>query len=333
MNPKIQKILQKLIQGEILSAAELGELKQLFSDKTRQKEINSWLAGNWEEAGTDDLEITYDGLKQKILAYESRKRIRYAFPRPLIQLSRYYQRIAALLFIPLISGILLYMANTPKGDENFYLAEAPLGQKAKVELPDGSKVWLNSGSSIRYSSGFNRKDRTIELNGEAFFEVEKNTGKPFYVRTPFLDVKVTGTTFNVNAYSDEPCIETSLVEGSVNVLLTNGNKSFRLTPGNVLSFSKSSQSFSTYRLNEEATVGWKDNRLIFINDNFSKLARKIEKWYNIEVVYDSVRFKDNKLTVKLLEGEQLNRLLEIIESAIGAKCTMKENKIIITKIN
>lgn len=88
---------------------------------------------------------------------------------------------------------------------------------------------------------------------------------------------------------------------------------------------------STSELNQEASTGWKDNRLIFINDDFYKLARKIEKWYDVEVIYNSEDFKDNKLTVRLLEGEQLNRLLEIIETAVGAKCTIKENKIHIIK--
>lgn len=333
MAPKTQKTLQNFIQGRNLSVAELKELKQLFSDHSKTEEINEWLAGNWTEADANDLEISYDGLKQKILHYGSSQKSHPVFVRPFAQFAGYYQRIAAVLFIPLILGLSVYLFFPSSDDVNYYLSEAPLGQKARIELPDGSKVWLNSGSSIRYSSDFNRKDRTVELKGEAFFEVEKNTGKPFFVHTSFLDVKVTGTVFNINAYSDEPTIETSLVEGSVLLLPAKGDKVFRLTPGQVLSFSKTSSAISTSGLDEEAAIGWKDNRLIFINDDFSKLVRKIEKWYNIEVVYDPDKFKDNKLTVKLLEGEQLPRLLGIIEAAIGAKCTMKDNKIIITKIN
>lgn len=332
MDQKTQALLEKFILGETLPVSEMKELKRIFTQNIYRKEITQWLANKWDTAGFDDIEISYDGLKQKIRAYETQKRFRPAFYQHVVGYSQYYQRIAAALFIPLIIGISLYFVFTPSGDENFYVAEAPLGQKAKVELPDGSTVWLNSGSNIRYSSDFNRKNRTIELNGEAFFEVEKNTGNPFFVHTPFLDVKVTGTRFNVNAYNDEPSVEASLVEGAVSVLLKNGDKSFQLTPGNVLSYSKSSHEISSHRLNEEATIGWKDNRLIFIDDDFSKLARKIEKWYNVEVVYNPDDFEKNKLTVKLLEGEQLNRLLEIIESAVGAKCTVKENKILITKI-
>jgi ferric-dicitrate binding protein FerR (iron transport regulator) len=327
----IPAILEKFILGEELSPSELKGIKEMFKDNTYRERINQWLSDNWELASFDDFDISYDKLKQKVAEYDNQKDGKRTFNQKVVNFSRHYQRIAAILFIPLILGISVYFLNTSSGGQNFYTAEAPLGQKAKVELPDGSTVWLNSGSNIRYSSDFNNKNRDVELKGEAFFDVKKNTGKPFLVHTKFLDVRVTGTRFNVNAYDDEPLIETSLVEGKVNVILKDEHKSYPLAPGNVLSYTKSSHEMSTSELNQEASTGWKDNRLIFINDDFYKLARKIEKWYDVEVIYNSEDFKDNKLTVRLLEGEQLNRLLEIIETAVGAKCTIKENKIHIIK--
>jgi len=330
MTHQNQKLLQTFIQGRILSSAELRELKQLFSDNSKQEEINLWLADSWTEASADDLEISYEGLKQKVLACQARETGRYAFHGSLVRLSRYYQRIAAMLFIPLILGFSLYVFFKPASHESFYLSEAPLGQKAKIELPDGTLVWLNSGSRIRYSSGFN-KSRMVELSGEAFFEVQKMKGEPFFVRTTFLDIEVTGTRFNVNAYDDEPFVNTSLVEGKVNVILKDQNQTVGMEPGKVLSWSKQTHVYSTSDLNEDATTSWKENRLIFINDDFTSLVRKIEKWYDVDVVYNEGEFKENKLTVRLLEGEQLDQLLKIIETAIGAQCTVKGSKIYITK--
>jgi len=331
MNQMTHSILEKFILGETLLAFELRELKILFSDNIHRDEVRQWLTNNWDIAQFDDIEISYDTLKQKIDEYEDQKKFGYTFYHRVLNFSHYYQRIAAVLFIPLILGISLYLFYISSSDENFYTAEAPLGQKAKVELPDGSTVWLNSGSNIRYSSNFNKKNRTIDLKGEAFFEVKKNTGKPFFVHTPFLDVKVTGTRFNVNAYDDEAFIETSLIEGKVNVVLKGESKPLQLNPGNVMAFSKSTHEISTSKLNKDVAIGWKDNRLIFLDDDFYKLTRKIEKWYNVEVVYNPEDFKENKLTVKLQEGEQLNRLLEIIETAVGARCTTKDSKIYIIK--
>jgi len=331
MNQKAHTILGKFILGEFLSIYELRELKVLFSENIYREEISQWLTDNWDDAQFDDIEISYDKLKQKVDEYEFQKRTGSRLYHQVVNFSRYYQRIAAVLFIPLIFGISLYLFSSSESEENFYTAEAPLGQKAKVELPDGSIVWLNSGSNIRYSSNFNRKNRTVDLKGEAFFEVHKNTGKPFFVHTPFLDIKVTGTRFNVNAYDDEAFIETSLIEGKVNLILKDESKPIQLSPGNVMAYSKASKEISTSKLNNDVAIGWKDNRLIFINDDFYKLTRKIEKWYGVEVIYNPEDFKENKLTVQLQEGEQLSRLLEIIESAIGAKCTAKEKKIYIIK--
>jgi hypothetical protein len=98
-----------------------------------------------------------------------------------------------------------------------------------------------------------------------------------------------------------------------------------------MSYSKASREMSFSRLDKDVTISWKENRLIFINDDFSKLVRKMEKWYDVEVIYNPEDFRNNKLTVRLLEGEQLSQLLGIVETAIGAKCTMKKNKIYITK--
>jgi transmembrane sensor len=327
----VTSVLEKLILGGSLSSAELKELKKAFKDNSLREEIDEWLVNNWERASYDDLEISYDRLKQMITEYDRTKQTRKGIVRHLFSLSLYYQRVAAVLFIPLILGTFLYLHYSQNMDENFYVAEAPLGQKAKIELPDGSTIWLNSGSQIRYSSEFNKKNRKVELEGEAFFDVKKNSEKPFFVNTPNLDIKVTGTRFNVNAYNDEPDVETALVEGKVNVFLKKEKTSYHLTPGNMLTYSKTSHEITSSALNEEVTTAWKDNRLIFVNDNFYKLAKKIEKWYNVEVVYDTMDFRNNKLTVRLLEGEQLNRLLEIVETAIGAKCDVLKNKIYITK--
>ena len=324
-------LLEKIIGDESLSVSELKEAQMLFQDKTNRNVVDKWIINNWESSNYDDVEISYDKLKQKIQQYENQGKIGYIIYRRVISLSNYYQRVAAIMFIPLILGISIYLFYSPGSHENFYTAEAPLGQKAKVELPDGSTVWLNSGSNIRYSSNFNRKTRDIELQGEAFFDVHKNTGKPFFVHTSFVDIEVTGTQFDVNAYNDEPVVETSLVKGHVNLFVNGQQKKYELSPGNALIYSKTSNLVTSRTVNKEAAIGWKDNRLIFINDDFSKLARKIEKWYNMEVIYNPNDFKENKLTVKLLEGEQLNKLLEIIESAVGAQSTVKGNKIYIAK--
>ncbi|MDP4184473.1 MAG: FecR family protein [Bacteroidota bacterium] len=331
MNQKTQSILDKFIKGESLSASELRELRDMFSDNIHREDINQWLTNNWNNAQFDDLELSYDNLRQKIRDYETQQKFGSAFYHRIINTSHSYRRIAAVLFAFLLLGISIFYTYNALNKEKYYVVEAPLGQKAKIKLPDGSTVWLNSGSSIKYSSNFDKRSREVELVGEAFFEVKKNINKKFIVHAPFLDVEVTGTQFNVNAYKDEPSVETALVEGKVNVILRKQDERHSLTPGKIISYSKDSKRISYSSFNEESTVSWKENRLIFINDDFPKLVRKIEKWYNMQVIFNPQEYENNKLTVRLLEGEQLDQLLKIIEVAVDSKCMVKGNKIYITK--
>ncbi|WP_372775321.1 FecR family protein [Mangrovibacterium sp.] len=331
MDKILSSLIDKLVSGQPLAGSEIAELKILMNDHTKAKELEQWLSDQWIAASSDDLPLNYDRLKNRIQQYEQKNTSKHSGGKYLKLFVRYYQQVAAVLLIPLVLGV-LYGLFAQKPETNIFTAAAPMGQKAKVELPDGSSVWLNSGSQITYSSDYNRKTRDINLTGEAYFDVAKDAGKPFFVRTANVDIEVTGTKFNLNAYNDEAVTETSLIEGHVNLYLKDKeNKKYELKAGNVIAYSGKSNEISTSTLDREAAIGWKDDRLIFINDDFFKLARKIERWYNMEVVYNPRDFQRNKLTVKLLEGEQLNKLLQIIESAVGAQCTVNGSKIYITK--
>lgn len=331
MNRKTTILLEKLIEGQSLSADEINELKTLVLTKNVSADVDQWLSDNWQGADSRDVPLNYDRLKHRIAQYNEQQARRRPVVNLLRQVGSYYRQIAAVMVIPLALSI-SYLLFEPAVPPVLFTAEAPMGQKAKVELPDGSVVWLNSGSKISYSSDYNRKTRELKLQGEAYFDVQKNTGKPFLVHTTLVDVEVTGTKFNLNAYGDESLTETALLEGHVNLYLKdNANQKLELEPGKMIAYSAATQHASTQELNAEAAIGWKDNRLIFIDDDFYKLAKKIERWYNMEVVYNADAFHSNKLTVKLLEGEQLSKLLQIIESAIGADCRVEGSKIYITK--
>ena len=330
MDSKFTILIEKLLAGHTLSADETNELKGLFLNNSNNPQIDQWLTERWLHSDFKDVPISFDRLKEHILKSEEQAQ-KGSVTRVLRRVSIYYQQIAAVLLIPLLLGFVFFsLRKAPEPGK--FTAEAPLGQKAKVELPDGSMVWLNSGSKISYSSDYNKKLREIDLNGEAYFDVQKNKGKPFFVHTTSVDVEVTGTKFNLNAYGDESLTETSLLEGHVNLYLKDrANQKIELEPGNTISYSEKTNEASLSKLDSEATIAWKDNRLIFINDDFYKLAKKIERWYNMEVVYNPEDFQTNKLTVRLLEGEQLTKLLQIIESAVGAKCKVTGSKIYITK--
>ena len=131
---------------------------------------------------------------------------------------------AAAVALVLVSSLVTYFfISHHSGPEAYYTCIAPLGGKAEVLLPDGSRVWLNAGSDLRYPASFGGDSRMVELNGEAYFEVAKHAGSKFTVNTKGYDVIVHGTKFNISAYDDDASVTTTLLEGSVQVSLTPGS--------------------------------------------------------------------------------------------------------------
>ena len=186
-------------------------------------------------------------------------------------------------------GKLLYSfsnsANTvsPETKENviYNKIETPIGGKYQVNLPDGSKVWLNSSSSLRFSALFNGDTREVELSGEAYFDVSKNKSKPFRVITKDQIVEVLGTQFNINSYSDEGPIKTTLIEGSVKIIYK--DKVVLLSPGQ--QFQPKELVSAVLEADTEEVVAWKEGYFVFKNEDIKSIMRKLSRWYNVEVSY------------------------------------------------
>jgi len=187
-------------------------------------------------------------------------------------------------------GMLLYsFANA--GQENFPLTEevkivynkieTPVGGKYQLNLPDGSKVWLNASSTLRFPALFSGKTREVELTGEAFFEVAKNKSKPFKVITNDQIVEVLGTRFNINSYADEGPVKTTLIEGSVKIIYK--DQVVLLTPGQ--QFSRQNQGVNLVVADTEEVTAWKNGYFLFKNENIQSIMRKLSRWYNVEVTY------------------------------------------------
>lgn len=159
--------------------------------------------------------------------------------------------------------------------------ETPLGGKYQINLPDGSKVWLNSASSLRFPALFSGDTREVELNGEAFFDVAKNKNKPFKVITKDQIVEVVGTQFNINSYGDEEAIKTTLIEGSVKIIYK--DKVVLLTPGQ--QFQPNELKPKVVEADTEEVIAWKNGYFLFKNEDIRSIMRKLSRWYNVEVSY------------------------------------------------
>ncbi len=198
----------------------------------------------------------------------------------------YFSKVAAIFFIPaLISIAILYYLNrhpSKEAAEVFTEIHAPVGTRAKFELPDGTEGWLNSGSSVRFPVNFQKRE--VEISGEAWFDVPHQDSKTFRVITPYFNVKVLGTRFNVVAYKDEETAEVILEKGKVAVLDKNEKLAAELIPDQEIIFDKLTHKLTKLDIDSESYNSWKDGLLIFKNVPMSEIARRLERKYNAEII-------------------------------------------------
>lgn len=229
-----------------------------------------------------------------------------------------FTRVAAILLLPVLS-LLLY---TKLSDHDHYAAninelevEAPAGSRMHIELGDGTKVFLNHGSKLKYPYRFDGELRKVFLTGEAFFEVAHNAKIPFIVGTNRLDVKATGTAFNVSAYPDDDAVETTLVEGKVILYERKSNSEIKaLIPGESLKFDAKKSSYSLETGNALKYTAWKDGLLVFKNDHVEDIAKKLARWYNIDVEITNQKIADYPFTATFSD-ETLPQVLELLSLA------------------
>lgn len=163
--------------------------------------------------------------------------------------------------------------------------ETPNGGQYRVILPDGSKVWLNAASTLRYPASFAcSQERRVELSGEAYFEIAKDQNKPFLVASGEQTVEVLGTHFNVNAYANEPNVKTTLLEGSIRLEKLNNGRSVVLTPGQQATLEK--KGITVKEVPMDDAVAWKDGLFHFNNTDLQTIMRQMARWYNVEVAYE-----------------------------------------------
>ncbi|MFV0377444.1 MAG: FecR family protein, partial [Mangrovibacterium sp.] len=195
-------------------------------------------------------------------------------------------KYAAIVILSLLVGY--FVRQKPTGSKPLQYAEMEVqyGQTGHLYLFDGTEVWLNSGSKLKYPNQFNSENRTIELEGEAYFKVTRNAQLPFKVKTKAMEVEVLGTSFNVSAYNDDTKVDVVLEEGKVKLNQLNGTEIGVLKPGEQASLDTESRQMTVARINTKLYTNWKDGRLEFKGEPLGEVARKLERWYNVSIRID-----------------------------------------------
>lgn len=244
---------------------------------------------------------------------------------PKLSFMHYWQQIAAVLLLPLLMlSTYLYVKPSPQIAETYQELFTPYGTWSIVNLPDGSKVWLNAGSSLKYPAQFSGKERIVSMQGEAYFEVNSDKEHPFIVKTVKLTVEATGTAFNVNAYAPDSIAAVTLVKGKVAVTLDK-EKTVALSPGEKIEYNRTTSLYSVNKTNTDKWCSWKDGVLIFRDDPLEYVFKRLGQTYNVEFILKDATL--GKYSYKAtFEGESLNEILRLLEMSAPIRCKEISNR-------
>lgn len=215
-----------------------------------------------------------------------------------------------------------------KGQIAENIVVTPVGGEYQLTLSDGTKVWMNAKSEIRYPVRFSENTRKVKVSGEIFFEVAKDLKKPFVVDVNDVEIRVLGTQFNVMAYPDERSIQTTLVEGAVR-LRSNGlsgkTTSVDLIPGKQADYDRFSKSVETKDVDVDQYIAWKNGKFVFEKETLEDIMRKLERWYDVKVFFQTHELKQKRFSSRIDRYGNINDILEKMEQTTNVQFVIKNN--------
>lgn len=379
-------MLSKKIAGEA-SLEELEYLEKLMSNNPEWKDTLESLEQLWNSK-PEPIDLSHDSLspnprsEDSYLAHVNRLKetVSDFADEPAVLNGDHYvleteekplfRRISTKILIGalLVAGVLFsysYFYSAGSAKENTLASDRSIktaaneiivskGSRSKIQLPDGSQVWINSGSKLTYPKTFADNKRELTLDGEAYFEVVRDTAHPFVVHTSGIDIKVLGTAFNVKAYNAEPVIEATLVHGSIEVVKKdqqNNGSMIMLKPHEKLIFyryaepdkrdQRANVTVTEPADNSSITIkpiskniadtdivetAWVYNKLIFEDEKFEDLAGRMEKWYNVKITIEDSKLKNNKITGSFI-NETIDEALKELQFLVPFRYAIEANEV------
>lgn len=316
------KHLFRKYYNSTMNPGEFAEFVKMVEKKQNELSLFGEIKPLWENSLNENTDLpnskpeVFQKIKNTIFK-EERKTVQRK-----LKIYSFGLKIAAVLVIGLIISTVFFShrAEQSQNTAQTQTISTPFGAKTSTALPDGSLVWLNSGSSLSFPAGFG-KNRPVILNGEAYFEVVKSD-TPFIVSTSYGNVEVKGTSFNVKAFPDDNSFETTLVEGSVVVRDKNTSDEVTLRSGQQAVTNKIG--FYVQNVETNLFTSWKEGKLIFRSEYLPVVARRLERWYNVKIELDN----DKRLTEiwysGTIEMESFTEVLELLQVTAPITYTFNE---------
>ncbi len=370
LHNKLWELIAKKLSGEA-DAKDLAKLEELLRENPDMHYPMQTVADLWHHSTPDaeDAQQAFikhtNRMKAMGINVEPTEEIIFANPVP-VNKKKYLLFSLAAIVIALLGFYFHSIVNSPAPALTKSLHEkneisTEYGTRTNLHLPDGSQVWLNSGSKLSYDKTYGNGAREVVLSGEAYFDVVKNPALPFIIHTSSINIKVLGTAFNVKSYPGEKNSETTLVRGSLEVTLKN-KPSYKiiLKPSEKLIVAnedtlkelvalnqgtyktntvqakdtmklKPFVSHLTYEPRYDAVLetSWKDDKLIFRSETFEDLAVKMERWYGISIRFSDEDIKSKKLN-GIFENESIQKALEALQLIAAFDYKMNKNEVVIS---
>jgi ferric-dicitrate binding protein FerR (iron transport regulator) len=332
----IWSIIGNKFDGNI-SQDEEKALNEWIDSSTTNKQVYFQIKELWyhkqDQTNNSQAIAAYDKLINRIKFAEvvqSQTRVQ----RISLQVNQFVKYAAIIFFFLSFSFLSYYYVTEENSKNEFCTISVPKGNKSEIVLPDGSKIWLNNNSKLVYPKKFNKSEREVELIGEGYFEVQRNTKIPFIVKTSDVSIKVLGTKFNISAYPNDKFIETTLISGKVTVQ-SNENPEVvsTLNPGESMTFDKLNNQTAITPVDTKFYTYWMKGEFVFRDEKFETLAKRIERIYNVEIIFEDQTLKEKTYTGDFKVDDNIYNILEIFKrsTSVPIEYITDRNKITIRR--
>ena len=339
-NPGMLPPISKYLSGKC-SKEEAQRVFAFLENPDNDPELQAELGSHWSSEHFTS-EVLSDGEKEimdKVLD-RLHRRIKIAEEqhhgneRSFGKVIRFFSRVAAILILPLLaySVFVTVKMNSGSTTQNKELVwqtvKTPAGMQTDFLLPDGSHVWLNSGSVFKYPVSFASDVRQVELTGEAFFDVVKNPGHPFLVQAGKMNIAVKGTRFDVINYPGETLTELILESGSVNLFsgkYSDHQSIANIRPGQSASLENANNKLTISKVDIDKYTAWKEGKLIFKDDRMDEVVRKLNRWFNVDIILKSPELNEYVYTATYRD-ETLSQILELLTISAPIRYSISERE-------
>ncbi len=309
-----------------LSAKDEYLIAGLYLDENNEKELRETALEHYNASSAEKVNLQH--ILDRIHFHINMSRTKHSVSQKILLA---YYRVAAVLMVPLLVAGIYLMVQDRYADVAYSEICAPRGARIQFTLPDGSKGFLNGGSTLQYPVNF-VVNRNVNLVGEGYFEVVKDPKHPFVVQTKYADVRVFGTKFDVCAYESDKEVFTILDEGSVSVFNKAQNTYSTLSPGEQNIINTNTGDMKNVQVDTKFYTSWKEEMLRFNNSSFNEVVTKMERWYGVRIMLDgSLRYSENyTFTVRT---ESLKEVLQLLSLTTPMDFKVENDTVTIYPIN